>query len=221
LPIHRQKGGKLNKRKTNLLLPGIDDCDMYSHTRHVMDVVVVRQQNATTSPSDSKRSNLEKYLLELGIAFRTVEHPAVFTVAAMMEHISHLDGFHAKNLLVKDKKTSKLYLITARHDATVQLGQISKVIGAKELRFADAETLEASLGVQQGSVTPLALLNDAQEHRVTFVLDGQLWSEKNSDGQDSYLNFHPMTNEATTSITVAGFKVFLKATGHEPVIIQL
>jgi len=135
---------------------------IYSHTRDVMDVVV-RKQNAT-SPSDSKRSNLEKYLLELGIAFRTVEHPAVFTVAAMMEHISHLVGFHAKNLLVKDKKTSKLYLITARHDATVQLGQISKVIGAKELRFADAETLEASLGVQQGSVTPFALLNDAQEH---------------------------------------------------------
>ncbi|XP_046449612.1 probable aminoacyl tRNA synthase complex-interacting multifunctional protein 2 isoform X1 [Daphnia pulex] len=194
-----------------------------THIRSWMDRCrsTVKKANATTSPSDSKRSNLEKYLLELGIAFRTVEHPAVFTVAAMMEHISHLVGFHAKNLLVKDKKTSKLYLITARHDATVQLGQISKVIGAKELRFADAETLEASLGVQQGSVTPFALLNDAQEHRVTFVLDGQLWSEKNSDGQDSYLNFHPMTNEATTSITVAGFKVFLKATGHEPVIIQL
>lgn len=183
-------------------------------------VVVVRKQNAT-SPSDMKRSNLEKYLLELGIAFRIVEHPAVFTVAAMMEHISHLVGFHAKNLFVKDKKTNKLYLITARHDATVQLGQISKVIGSKELRFADAETLEANLGVQQGSVTPFALLNDAQEHRVTFVLDGQLWNEKNSDGQDTYLNFHPMTNEATTSITVAEFKLFLKATGHEPVIIQL
>nr|CAH0111927.1 unnamed protein product [Daphnia galeata] len=180
----------------------------------------VKKANAT-SPSDMKRSNLEKYLLELGIAFRTVEHPAVFTVAAMMEHISHLVGFHAKNLFVKDKKTNKLYLITARHDATVQLGQISKVIGSKELRFADAETLEANLGVQQGSVTPFALLNDAQEHRVTFVLDGQLWNEKNSDGQDTYLNFHPMTNEATTSITVAEFKLFLKATGHEPLIIQL
>ncbi|KAK4025603.1 probable aminoacyl tRNA synthase complex-interacting multifunctional protein 2 isoform X2 [Daphnia magna] len=172
-----------------------------------------------TAPSDSKRSILENYLKELGIAFRTVEHPAVFTVEAMMEHISHLAGFHAKNLLVKDKKTGKLYLITARHDATVQLSQVSKIIGAKELRFADAETLEATLGVQQGSVTPFALLNDAQQQRVTFVLDGQLWDEKN--GKDSYLNFHPMTNEATTSITVAGFKIFLKATGHEPVIIQL
>lgn len=135
----------------------------------------------------------------------------------MMEHISHLAGFHAKNLLVKDKKTGKLYLITARHDATVQLSQISKIVGAKELRFADAETLEATLGVQQGTVTPFALLNDAQQQRVTFVLDGHLSDEKN--GKD--LNFHPMTNEATTSITVAGFKIFLKATGHDPVIVQL
>lgn len=163
---------------------------------------------------------LEKYLSELGIAFRTLEHPAVFTVTAMMEHISHLAGFHAKNLLVKDKKTGKLYLITARHDAAIQLNHLAKAVGAKELRFADAEQLEASLGVQQGSVTPFALLNDAREHRVTFVLDGQLWSDK-MDGKDSYLNFHPLTNEATTSVTVAGFKTFLKATGHEPIIIQV
>ncbi|XP_057367190.1 probable aminoacyl tRNA synthase complex-interacting multifunctional protein 2 isoform X1 [Daphnia carinata] len=172
-----------------------------------------------TAPSNSKRSILENYLTELGIAFRTLEHPAVFTVAAMMEHISHLAGFHAKNLLVKDKKTGKLYLITARHDAAIQLSQVSKMIGAKELRFADVETLEATLGVQQGSVTPFALLNDAQQQLVTFVLDGQLWDETN--GKDSYLNFHPLTNEATTSITVAGFKTFLKATGHDPIIIQV
>lgn len=184
----------------------------------VLDVVVERTQ--TTPPSDNKRSMLEKYLTDLGIAFRTVEHPAVFTVAAMMEHISHLSGFHAKNLLVKDKKTGKLYLITARHDAAVQLNALAKAVGAKELRFADAETLEASLGVQQGSVTPFALLNDAQKHQVTFVLDSQLWNES-SEGKETLLNFHPLTNEATTSITICGLKTFLKATGHEPIIIQV
>lgn len=135
-----------------------------------------------------------------------------------MEHISHLTGFHAKNLLVKDKKTGKLYLITTRHDATVQLNTIAKSIGAKELRFADAETLETTLGVQQGSVTPFALLNDAKEHKVTFVLDGQLWSDGPSE---TLLNFHPLTNEATTSVTVSGFKTFLKATGHDPIIFQI
>lgn len=174
-----------------------------------------------TSPSlDNKRGILEKYLTELGIVFRTIDHPAVFTVAAMMQHISHLPGHHAKNLLVKDKKSGKLYLVTTRHDATVQLNSLAKAVGAKELRFADAETLEASLGVQQGSVTPFALLNDAEEHRVTFVLDSQLWSE-NSDGNNCLLNFHPLTNEATTSVTVDGLKTFLKATGHEPIIIQV
>lgn len=186
-----------------------------------MDVVVVVERTQSAAPTDSKRSRLENYLTELGVAFHTVEHPAVFTVAAMMEHISHLSGFHAKNLLVKDKKSGQLYLITARHDAVVQLNSLAKAIGAKELRFADAETLEASLGVQQGSVTPFALLNDAQKHQVSFVLDSQLWNEKNGDGQETLLNFHPLTNEATTSITVAGLKTFLKATGHEPITIQV
>lgn len=181
-----------------------------------MDIVVERTQ--TRPSSNNKRSMLEKYLTDLGIAFRTVEHPAVFTVAAMMEHISHLSGFHAKNLLVKDKKTGKLYLITVRHDAAVQLNVLAKAVGAKELRFADAETLSASLGVEQGSVTPFALLNDAQKHQVTLVLDSQLWNESS---EETLLNFHPLTNEATTSVTVSGLKTFLKATGHEPIIIQV
>ena len=163
---------------------------------------------------------LEEYLTALGIEFRTVEHPAVFTVAAMMEHTSHLSGYHAKNLLVKDKKSGQLYLITARHDATIQLNSLAKAVGAKELRFADAETLHASLGVEQGSVTPFALVNDAKERRVTFVLDSQLWAE-NCDSNNRLLNFHPLTNEATTSVTSAGLKTFLKATGHEPIIIQV
>lgn len=133
-----------------------------------------------------------------------------------MEHVAGLPGLHAKNLFVKDKKSGHLFLITARHDAPVQLNQLAKAVGAKELRFADAETLLSSLGVEQGSVTPFALLNDAEARRVTFVLDGQLWDEAAGS-----VNFHPLTNEATTNITVSGFKMFLKATGHEPIVIQL
>lgn len=94
-----------------------------------------------TPPAESKRSLLENYLTKLGISFRTMDHPAVFTVAAMMEHVSVMPGYHGKNLFVKDKKSSKLFLITTRHDAAVSLSSIAKKIGAKELRFADEEVL--------------------------------------------------------------------------------
>ena len=92
-----------------------------------------------TPTVESKRSVLESYLIKLNISFRTMEHPAVFTVAAMMEHVSVMPGYHGKNLFVKDKKSSKLFLITVRHDAAVSLSSIAKKIGVKELRFADEE----------------------------------------------------------------------------------
>jgi len=164
---------------------------------------------------ESKRSILESYLTKLNISFHTLEHPPVFTVAAMMEHISALPGYFAKNLFVKDKKSSKLFLITARHDAPISLSSLAKKIGAKELRFADEQVLIQTLGVTQGSVTPFALMNDTP-HQVHLVLD-QCFFERDDD----FLNFHPLSNDATTNITVDGFKRFLKATGHEPTILNL
>merc|ERR1712071_426339 len=73
---------------------------------------------------------------------------------------------------------------------------IAKSIGAKELRFADKETLLKTLAVAQGSVTPFALMND-RERQVHFVLDHCLF-----DRSDDYVNFHPLSNDATTSITI-------------------
>jgi len=176
---------------------------------------ITQPKTCCPAPTATKRSVLENYLTELDVSFRTMEHPAVFTVAAMMEHVFTMPGHHAKNLFVKDKKSSKLFLITARHNATVSLSSIAKSIGAKELRFADEETLLKTLAVAQGSVTPFALMND-RERQVHFVLDHCLF-----DRSDDYVNFHPLSNDATTSITIEGFKRFLKATGHEPVLIKL
>ena len=77
------------------------------------------------------------------------------------------------------------------------------------------KVLIQSLGVAQGSVTPFALMNDTQ-HQVRLVLDECLF-----DRSDDFLNFHPLSNDATTSITVEGFSRFLKATGHEPTLVKL
>lgn len=137
------------------------------------------------------------------------------TVAAMMEHVTSLPGFFVKNLLVKDKKKG-LFLVSSRHDAVFSLNQLAKLVGAKELRFADQQTLQTSLAVQPGAVTPLALLNDSPAHAVQFVVDSCLY------GDDSdRINVHPMVNDATINVSVADLKRFLRATGHEPIIIDL
>ena len=54
-------------------------------------------------------------------------------------------------------------------------------------------------------VTAFALINDV-EHRATFVLDRRL-------AEAERVNFHPMTNTATTGVSQAGFAKFLQALG--------
>ena len=69
------------------------------------------------------------------------------------------------------------------------------------------------LGVTPGSVTAFAVVND-HTGDVTMVLDDGLM-----DGAP--LNFHPLVNTATLRIGRDDMLAFLRATGHEPLIVAL
>jgi Ala-tRNA(Pro) deacylase len=57
-------------------------------------------------------------------------------------------------------------------------------------------------------VTPFSVIND-KGLRVTVVLDAAMMAH-------ALLNFHPLLNTATTTISREGLLKFLEATGHEP-----
>jgi Ala-tRNA(Pro) deacylase len=147
----------------------------------------------------------------LGIAHRTVEHAAVFRVGEGEEVKAGLPGGHTKNLFLKDAK-GQLWLVSALQDAKIDLKALPAAIGSAKLSFGSAERLVEALGVTPGSVTAFALINDP-EHRVRFVLDARL------AGADP-VNFHPLTNTATTAISQADFRRFLAALGIEPLIVD-
>jgi Ala-tRNA(Pro) deacylase len=67
--------------------------------------------------------------------------------------------------------------------------------------------------VEPGSVTPFGAIND-REGRVTVALDAALLAH-------GTVNFHPLTNTATTAISAEDLKRFLEATGHPPLVIDL
>src|SRR4030081_2796838 len=98
-------------------------------------------------------------LKELGIAQRTVEHPAVFTVEQAKARRGDLPGHHIKNLFLRNKK-EEMWLVVALEDRAVDLKRLGEVLGAGRLSFGSAERLRRHLGVEPGSVTPLALIND-------------------------------------------------------------
>jgi len=147
----------------------------------------------------------------LGIAHRTLEHPAVFRVGEGDEIKASLPGGHTKNLFLKDAK-GQLWLVSALQDARIDLKALPRAIGAARLSFGSAELMQATLGVTPGSVTAFGLINDAN-HRVRFVLDAGL-------AASNPVNFHPLTNTATTAISQADFRRLLAAIGVEPPIVD-
>jgi Ala-tRNA(Pro) deacylase len=147
----------------------------------------------------------------LGIAHRTLEHPAVFRVGEGDEIKAALPGGHTKNLFLKDAK-GQLWLVSALQDARIDLKALPRAIGAARLSFGSAELMRETLGVKPGSVTAFSLINDA-DHRVRFVLDAGL-------AASDPVNFHPLTNTATTAISQADFRRLLAAIGVEPLIVD-
>ena len=155
------------------------------------------------SPDD-----LFAYLDSLGIAHKTVTHPAVFTVDEGRELRGAIPGGHTKNLFLRDKKGTA-FLVVALENAGIELKSLHRLLGATgRFSFGSAELMRELLGVEPGSVTPFAAINDTTG-RVTVVLDAAMMAH-------DVLNFHPLVNTGTTTISRQGLLEFLEATGHSP-----
>jgi Ala-tRNA(Pro) deacylase len=70
------------------------------------------------------------------------------------------------------------------------------------------------LGVEPGSVTPFALINDRQAQRVTPVFDAAMMAHP-------VLNYHPLKNDATTTISAEDLLAFTRACGHEAQVLPV
>jgi Ala-tRNA(Pro) deacylase len=149
----------------------------------------------------------------MGIAHRTVEHEALFTVEQSRGHHERLPGGHTKNLFLKDKK-SRFFLVSCRAEADVDLKRLhERVGGSGRFSFGSAEQLMAKLGVTPGSVTMLGLVNDVAGE-VTLAIDKELLAF-------DVINAHPLTNTMTTALARDDLLRFLKSTGHEPLIVDV
>ncbi len=164
----------------------------------------------TTQPAYD-RDGLIAWMAEHGVDQTTRDHPAVFTVDEGHDIKAAMPGAHTKNLFLKDKK-GRLWLISARQDTVIDLKAAPRTIGSDRVSFGNETLMYETLGVRPGSVTALGLINDV-ERRVTFVIDKRLWDA-------DIVNFHPLTNTATTALSQAAFRRFLSEIGREPLVID-
>lgn len=157
------------------------------------------------------RDRLLDWMAEHGIDHLTHDHPAVFRVEEGLELKAAMPGAHTKNLFLKDKK-GRLWLISARQDTVIDLKRAPSLIGSDRLSFGNEVLMWETLGVRPGSVTALGLINDLNR-RVGFVLDRRLWEAET-------VNFHPLTNTATTALDQTAFRRVLVLLGRDPLVVD-
>ena len=167
---------------------------------------------------DVRTAAIHDALDRLGISYEFVPHQATPTVEEMMKATGHLSGGHCKNLFLKAKKPSrtrkpdsKIWLVVALHDTKVDLKSLSKALGYKDqMRMGNADLLKEKLGVIQGEVSPLALLNNAAAD-VQVLLDSKMMTKER-------LWFHPLTMEGSTAVTPVDLQKFIGASGRRALV---
>jgi Ala-tRNA(Pro) deacylase len=156
---------------------------------------------------------LLEYLERNGVSAKTFEHPAVHTVEESRQLRGDIPGVHTKNLFLRDGKKN-YFLFVTDESATVHLKSLARKISARGgLSFGSPDALMELLGIEPGSVSLLALINDT-DNKVTVALDEHLL-------QASTINCHPLTNTRTTSLSGEGIAAFLASIGHTPLYVSL
>jgi Ala-tRNA(Pro) deacylase len=165
------------------------------------------------SDADKIETHLLARLAELGISVEVHRHPPLHTVAQSQALRGTLPGGHIKNLFLRDKKRNK-WLVTVPEDAEVDLKALRHLLGASgNLSFGNADMLAECLGVEPGSVTPFAVMNDTSGAVVMVLARSVLDNDP--------INAHPLHNEATAAIEKTDLLRFLETCGHPPLIIDL
>lgn len=147
-------------------------------------------------------------LASAGVAYRMVEHRAVFTVAESMALRGDLPGLHCKNLFLRATRGQGFFLATLEADRTVSVNALARAAGWPKVTMASADELRAVLGVEPGSVTPLGLVN-AAPGTLRFALDAVI-----AQGPE-LLWCHPLRNTASIGTAPGALRDFLAGLGHD------
>jgi Ala-tRNA(Pro) deacylase len=124
-----------------------------------------------------------------------------------------MEGAKTKNLFVRDKKGRRHFLVVVGYEKIVDLKSLSSLMGVSSLTMASPDRLKRYLGVDPGSVTILAVINDA-ERKVKVVFDRALW-------QSASFRCHPLINTSTLTVSKQGVQRFLELTGHEAMVLDV
>lgn len=154
-----------------------------------------------------------KFLDDNGYKYEKLEHAAVFTMEEMEAAGITSKGDVVKNLFLRNAKGDKHYLVCVEESKQVDLTKLALKLGSTKLSFGSAERLEKYLGVTQGSVSPLSILND-ENHEVIVAFDQSMM------GKDR-IGVHPCENTATCFMSFKDLKTIIEKNGNKFLCIKV
>lgn len=149
--------------------------------------------------------NIDDYIIR--------EHEALFSTNQEGAENFMFPGVNLKNLLIKDKKTMKYYLLVLEDHVRMNQKHFKQLTGWRKNRFATEEELWELMKIKPGSVTPYGLFNDS-ERKITLVLGRDIVNADNKE----WLNLHPCRNTATISIHKIDFMRIMNYFGNEIIL---
>lgn len=149
----------------------------------------------------------------IGVRYERYDHEAVLTCHEAERAVPAGIAVHTKNLFLRDKRGRRHLLLVTTCAKAVDIKRFAGQADADTLSFASAERLQRHLGVSQGAVSLLALLNDAG-HDVELYLDADVWAA-------ATIFCHPLVNTATLVLSHADVERVLAHTGHRPRVLPI
>jgi len=145
-------------------------------------------------------------LKKLDIEFEYHEHPPAPTIEIAKEYWKDLDATHCKNIFLRNHKGNKHYLVVFEHNQNLSVNWLEQKLKQGKLSFASDWRLEQYLKVKAGSISPLALVHDTENHIHVFI-DEMLLQAKS-------VSFHPGINTASLVLSRTDFERYMKYAGN-------
>ncbi|CAF1459998.1 unnamed protein product [Rotaria sordida] len=159
---------------------------------------------------NEQEKNLYQALEQLSIKYETLYHKPITTMNEGIEIATKLKGNVCKNLLLQDNN-KMLYMFITTFNSTVDTKTLCSSLGVPKLKFADKQLLQDIFNVPIGCLSVFALIN-SKPIDVTVVID-------NNIDKNDFVNFHPLRNDATSTILYSDMIKFIEHNKYKIVYI--
>jgi Ala-tRNA(Pro) deacylase len=178
-----------------------------SSTSATPDIALYVGRPTDDTPRSEAETAVYDFLDSLAVNYKTLCHPAAFTMEECEAVRARLNAPVFKNLFLTNRQQTDYYLLMIPADKPFKTKYLSSQLGCARLSFASAEAMMEMLHIAPGAVSPMGLIHD-KECRVRLIIDRDLAAI------DLYA-CHPCVNTASVAISLSDLlNKVIPATNH-------